>query len=283
MHCKVAIALGALAVTLAATAARAQDEAPQAQFAAIVAEYDKAQQEFGKLYFAAKTDEERQKLFTDKYPKPDGFAARLVALAAKFPKDPVAVDSLVWVLQNRHDAAANDPLLMTLQDHLDSAKLADACTALEYGPSPGAEPFLRLVLEKSPHKDVQGNACYVLAKVVSGQAGLVRTIQAGEKEQLTHLERFHGKATMERLAKADPEQLDKQAEQLLERVAEQFADVKGGRSTLGEAAKGDLFELRNLAVGKTAPDIVGEDVDGVPFKLSDYRGKVVFLDFWGFW
>lgn len=32
-----------------------------------------------------------------------------------------------------------------------------------------------------------------------------------------------------------------------------------------------------------APDISGEDVDGRPFKLSDYRGKVVVLVFWGHW
>jgi hypothetical protein len=38
-----------------------------------------------------------------------------------------------------------------------------------------------------------------------------------------------------------------------------------------------------LAVGKVAPDIVGEDIDGKEFKLSDYRGKVVVLDFWGNW
>lgn len=36
-------------------------------------------------------------------------------------------------------------------------------------------------------------------------------------------------------------------------------------------------------VNDTTPDIVGEDVDGKEFKLSDYRGKVVVLDFWGFW
>ena len=35
--------------------------------------------------------------------------------------------------------------------------------------------------------------------------------------------------------------------------------------------------------GEKAPDISGEDVDGKEFKLSDYRGKVVVLDFWGFW
>jgi peroxiredoxin len=38
-----------------------------------------------------------------------------------------------------------------------------------------------------------------------------------------------------------------------------------------------------LQPGKIAPDIVGEDIDGKPMKLSDFRGKVVLLDFWGFW
>ena len=47
--------------------------------------------------------------------------------------------------------------------------------------------------------------------------------------------------------------------------------------------KAELFEENNLVVGKVAPDIVGKDLDGVEFKLSDYRGKVVFLDFWGNW
>jgi AhpC/TSA family len=36
-------------------------------------------------------------------------------------------------------------------------------------------------------------------------------------------------------------------------------------------------------LNKLAPEIVGEDIDGKPIKLSDYRGKVVMLDFWGNW
>ena len=39
----------------------------------------------------------------------------------------------------------------------------------------------------------------------------------------------------------------------------------------------------SVTVGEIAPDIVGKDLDGVQFKLSDYRGKVVMLDFWGDW
>jgi thiol-disulfide isomerase/thioredoxin len=36
-------------------------------------------------------------------------------------------------------------------------------------------------------------------------------------------------------------------------------------------------------VGMTALEIDGEDIDGKRFKLADYRGKVVMLDFWGEW
>jgi len=42
-------------------------------------------------------------------------------------------------------------------------------------------------------------------------------------------------------------------------------------------------DAASLAIGKVAPEIEGEDVDGKKFKLSDYRGKVVVLDFWGDW
>ncbi len=52
---------------------------------------------------------------------------------------------------------------------------------------------------------------------------------------------------------------------------------------LADRLMGPRFAKERLQIGMEAPDIVGEDVDGVPFKLSDYRGKVVVLDFWGFW
>jgi len=34
------------------------------------------------------------------------------------------------------------------------------------------------------------------------------------------------------------------------------------------------------ANSKTAPEIAGVDADGRTFHLSDYRGKVILLDFW---
>ena len=38
-----------------------------------------------------------------------------------------------------------------------------------------------------------------------------------------------------------------------------------------------------LEDGDLIPEITGEDVEGVAFKLSDYKGKVIMLDFWGDW
>jgi thiol-disulfide isomerase/thioredoxin len=36
-------------------------------------------------------------------------------------------------------------------------------------------------------------------------------------------------------------------------------------------------------VGDHALDIVGDDTSGKPMALSEFRGKVVLLDFWGDW
>ncbi len=44
-----------------------------------------------------------------------------------------------------------------------------------------------------------------------------------------------------------------------------------------------VVPAKALSIGKVAPEIEAEDIDGVKFKLSDYRGKVVVLDFWGDW
>lgn len=63
---------------------------------------------------------------------------------------------------------------------------------------------------------------------------------------------------------------------------EQVKKLTTDADLLDEAKEG-LVEATKLAIGTEAPEIDGVDIDGVKFKLSDYRGKVVLLDFWGFW
>jgi hypothetical protein len=69
-------------------------------------------------------------------------------------------------------------------------------------------------------------------------------------------------------------------------AADKYGDVRimwseenfGG--LVGDKAKKELYELRHLSIGMKAPEIEIEDQDGKRFKLSDYQGKVVLLDFW---
>src|ERR1700733_8147987 len=67
------------------------------------------------------------------------------------------------------------------------------------------------------------------------------------------------------------------------RVMQVLGDA--GRAHPADATTID--ELRHmvgaLTVGKAAPEIDGRDLDGVEFRLSDYRGKVVVLVFSGQW
>jgi RNA polymerase sigma factor (sigma-70 family) len=56
-----------------------------------------------------------------------------------------------------------------------------------------------------------------------------------------------------------------------------------GNGLLGPQAKAALDELRLLAVGRVAPEIEGEDLDGKPLRMSEHRGKVVMLVFWASW
>jgi cytochrome oxidase Cu insertion factor (SCO1/SenC/PrrC family) len=58
--------------------------------------------------------------------------------------------------------------------------------------------------------------------------------------------------------------------------------VMGLAGVVGAVA-GCMVDNTGPSVGSVAPTIEGEDVDGARFQLSDYRGKVVVLDFWGDW
>lgn len=51
----------------------------------------------------------------------------------------------------------------------------------------------------------------------------------------------------------------------------------------GQLAEDQLNELQTRALGKAAPEIEGFDLDDKPMKLSEYRGRVVLLNFWGTW
>jgi hypothetical protein len=111
-----------------------------------------------------------------------------------------------------------------------------------------AEKHLRRLVEKNPGAELKASARFNLAKVLKN--------------------------------KDDASQAE--AEKLFQAYLDEFAQTPGQKQSVEQARK-ELDDLRLRGIGKPAPEIVGEDLDGKPFKLSDYKGKVVLLDFWGFW
>jgi len=216
---------------------------PAAAVAELTAEYNKTTQEFFKPWREARARKEQYKLDYSQHPRKN-YAPRFQVLAVKYAGTDAAIDAWLMVLST---GGNRDEALSTLmRDHIKSAKMSNVVRHLTRGPK-GGERMAKLI-EETPHRDVKGFALLI-----------------------------HGESLLRKG--------DQRAERVLSVVAEKYGDVSiyGGRMTAGQKATGDLFEVRNLTTGKTAPDIEGEDIDGVAFKLSDYRGKVVLLDFWGDW
>jgi hypothetical protein len=136
------------------------------------------------------------------------------------------------------------------------------------------------VLEKNPHQEVQGQACLGLALFLNGRLHRLDLLK-DQPVATRRYEGLYGRDYLDTLRRQDRATAVAEVEAVFERAAEQYGDVKlpfGG--TVGDTAKMELFALRHLAVGKEAADIEGRDQNGIRFKLSDYRGKVVLLYFW---
>jgi peroxiredoxin len=189
------------------------------------------------------------------------YAGKLLALAEKDPKSPLALDAAVWIIVNTPEGPdVKKAADILIREHIQNKDLGPLCQRLEDQPSETGLRILHAILERNPHRLPRAYASYAL--------GLY------SKQKLDAFD----------LSDAERLSLRHQATELFERVASEDADVVDQcRGKLGPRAKRQLDELRRLQVGMVAPDIKGRDADGKPFQLSDYRGKVVLLTFSAGW
>jgi len=270
----------------------AADEAPSAQstpaeqYQALLKEYQTASSSGTVL-----TDEERMKFVGRVYKLRNKLALKFVELAEKYPDDPIALGALtqaVWQVNGTPwpvelvgtDDASARALELLERDHVQSEQLGSVCQRIGFGFREEYEPFLRAVLMRNPHREVQAQACLGLAHFLNNRMQRLELIKE-QPELGREFEGLFGKEYLRRLQRDDHDKTAKEAEELLEQAARDFRNVKlPDGNTAGDKAAAELFEMRHLVVGKEAPDIEGEDQEGKKFRLSDYRGKVVLLDFW---
>jgi hypothetical protein len=233
---------------------------PEEQFRALNDEFTaaikKAREAAVKAYRAAKTPEEQEKVLDGLKKKAQPFMERFLKLAEQNPMTEAAADALITIIPNSSNSTTTDKAVeLLLKDYLDSSKLGELCQALGDSEGPAVEKLLRGVREKSKDHKIKGQATFGLAQFLKNKS-----------ESLN-------------LKEGEAEKASKEAETLYAAVVAKFARVPD----ILEPAKTDLAELRTYGIGKEAPEVVGEDSDGKKLKLSDYRGKVVVLDFWGLW
>ena len=179
--------------------------------------------------------------------------AELMAVLETYPGSSAALDAAQWILLNTQDGAEVDKATdVILQQHIRSTNLARLAQGLERLRHRSSRKLLEAMVEQDPDTEIRGNACLTLATVRKQAA------QYGKDKQATE-----------------------EAEALYERVISEFGQAKRNGQALADLAKPELYELRRLIVGKPAPLTEGTDLDGNALRLSDYRGKVVVLTFWG--
>ncbi len=185
------------------------------------------------------------------------FKPEFEAFAARHAGTEDACTAKLWLLQNVGFMGEKNgrPEALKLAEELiaEYIKSKQLAKITEYSYFFTAKKFEGILnkLMESPHDEVKGVALVSLAKLAArnGSAGKAR-----------------------------------QAE-LLKTVKDKYAGVPWKTSTCGKMADAilNVHPAADLEVGKKAPDLEGVLADGKTVKLSDFRGKVVVLDFFGDW
>jgi thiol-disulfide isomerase/thioredoxin len=254
--------------------------------AAAQTEYDELDVEFKERMATLKqtiqqadSKEEQARLLNETNPASE-ISTQFMTIAKRYPGTQAARDAVLFaVAQTRgkqKDEAMNH-LLDHYAERVQLAKIVDSLT--DEIPSQAIENWFHKIIDRATESTDRAHA-------INGFARYVRQMEF-YKKTLDYNPAYAGRLPAEQLNYINRPRTDAQKDELaslLTAAIEEYSELGfRNETTYGEIAERELFELENLQVGCVAPDIEGQDLDEIPFKLSDYHGKVVMLDFWGHW
>jgi thiol-disulfide isomerase/thioredoxin len=190
------------------------------------------------------------------------------ALIRAHPDDPAALEGIILLPGLMRSYLDPDSAAVVRARFLDDPRMGRLCEALHYRTEDWSREILGHVAAKHPDRKVRGLAIYALGKVYRD---LSEPRFGGQNR--TEVERERDRA---------------ESAKCFTRVTTEYPDVTSvdGSYKLADRAKAELDRIANipnLKVGKVAPEITGEDLDGKPLRLGDHRGKVVVVCFWATW
>jgi thiol-disulfide isomerase/thioredoxin len=223
------------------------------------------------------------------------FVPRFLALAEANPGDETAYRCCKWIVHyNLHDhemAKAHRRAWKILAEHYAQRdKFPELCFLAAQNVGPTQEDVLRAQLgRKDLTREETAYATLALADLLAGRVEYLEYMVVASKlpkhDFVTYLEARYSPDWTETMSVANMQKFKDESMRLLRVVVDKYADVPNTISmrhmaTLGDRANQQLYALEHLTIGAEAPDIVGNDLNGQPLKLADYRGRVVLLSFW---
>lgn len=236
------------------------------QVARMASDFAALEKSFHDELVAAKHDNakviEANRVYQKKWQKA---AEDVQALVKRHPDDPAALDGIL-LLTGKMRWLLDEELTKLALRKKDDPRMGRLCfNLMGRGGEPWAESIVDAVKESNPDREVRAQAVFCRGRQYYESAfPYGRTVPEAEKGPLVE-----------------------KARQFFSEAAK-FDDVKtpGGKATIGAKATHELNRLDNLPnlkLGGIAPEIDGNDLEGKRLKLSDYRGKVVMVVFWGSW
>jgi hypothetical protein len=271
------------------TAGRQQSSpAFAAAFARIKAASGKLSEAGSQRHRSAKTEEERDAALAMELESEvrDGMplAGQALALVKQNPRDSGAADVLTWILVNYPGAPAAGPAAeLLVKDHARDPDVQREAGRFAFGLLYWGEKLLRGLADADVPEPLRMRARFHLATFLQSKASGVSTLAFFDPKMLRMVETHFGKEYVGSLRNVDTAKLYDEAVRLFTPLTAAPRPGAHAGPDLAEGAKAAIYEIKNLAIGRAAPEISGEDIDGKPMKLSDFRGKVVIIDFWGHW
>ena len=297
----------------------AKEKAPKEQYAALAKDFNDKRQAI--LTEARKVKGEEQQKLIKQYRALGGeFADKFLKLAEDHPKDPAAADAAFGIVENAGGTPAHrkavekvtaligemplkelgtrlertqpsppvlDAVLKRAEKDEKDPQVADlvAWAATNASYLPAGQKAARTMIEKYPDHPALEGVVLAAGEMRGGDVLLKQLLEKDPKPKVKAAATLGlGKALAEKVdglgeKPAEADKMAGEAEKYLTSAVELYKDNEARR----KEAEQELKALRTLRVGKEAPDIKGPDLDNKDFKLTDYRGKVVLLDFWGDW
>jgi thiol-disulfide isomerase/thioredoxin len=198
------------------------------------------------------------------------FAPRFLEFAENNPKDASRFDALALALQTSAGSEREKdsvwPKVVTILwgSYVTKPEIKRVVRRLARGTDEASDKLLRDIMARNADRKIQAAACKALIKRNENMAQGAEQLKSNDTLRKDVQQRMGNEFVDKLLANAD--KFKKETDEFNEVMKDKYTEF-----------------VPDLSIGKPAPEIVIENLEGKDAMLSGLKGKVVVLDIWATW